>query len=62
MDSEGQPVVWTVKEGLIERHPVRVGRVVEKDVEILSGMEPGDTVVIAADKPLEPGLKAEVKK
>jgi RND family efflux transporter MFP subunit len=62
MDSEGQPVVWTVKGGLIERHPVRVGRALEKDVEILSGVEPGDTVVIAAARPLKPGLQAEVKK
>jgi RND family efflux transporter MFP subunit len=62
MDSEGQPVVWTVTGGRIERRPVRVGRAVEKDVEILSGVSPGDTVVVAADAPLEPGLKAEVKK
>jgi len=62
MDSGGQQVVWTVKGGLIERHPVRVGRAVEKDVEILSGAEPGDTVVISAAKPLKPGMKAEVKK
>jgi len=62
MESEGQQVVWVVKGGIIERHPARAGRVIGKDVEILSGAEEGDTVVISALKPLKAGLKAEVKK
>ena len=62
MDDGGQPVVWVVKGGLLERHPVRAGRTIDDAVEILSGAEPGDTVVIAAAKPLKAGLKAEVKK
>jgi multidrug efflux pump subunit AcrA (membrane-fusion protein) len=62
MDDGGEPVVWVVKAGLLERHPVKAGRTIGKEVEILSGAEPGDTVVIAAAKPLKAGLKAEVKK
>jgi RND family efflux transporter MFP subunit len=62
MDDGGEKVVWVVKGGLLERHAARAGRVVEKDVEILSGVEPGDTVVISAAKPLKAGLKAEIKK
>ena len=62
MDDGGEQVVWVVKGGLLERHPVKTGRTIGKEVEILSGAEPGDTVVISAAKPLKTGLKAEVKK
>jgi len=62
MDDGGEPVVWLVKGGLLERHPAKAGRTIGKEVEILSGVEPGDTVVITAAKPLKAGLKAEVKK
>ncbi len=62
MDDGGEPVVWVVKGGLLERHPVTAGRTIGREVEILSGAEPGDTVVISAAKPLKAGLKAEVKK
>jgi RND family efflux transporter MFP subunit len=62
MDDGGEPVVWVVQGGLLERHPVKAGRTIGREVEILSGVEPGDTVVIAAAKPLKPGRKAEVKK
>jgi len=62
MESEGQQVVWVVKGGVIERHAVRAGRVIGKDVEILSGADAGDTVVVSALKPLKSGLKAEIKK
>jgi membrane fusion protein (multidrug efflux system) len=62
MDDAGEPVVWLVKTGMLERHPVKAGRTIGKEVEILSGVEPGDTVVISAAKPLKNGLKAEVKK
>ena len=52
--------VYVIKEGVAERRRVEVGRQVGQQVELLSGVEPGEEVVITALSRLENGAKVEI--
>ena len=45
LDTEGGHFVYLVKDGLAERHPVRVGASSLSTVEILDGLQPGERIV-----------------
>ena len=52
--------VYVIKEGVAERRRVEVGRQVGQQVELLSGVEPGEEVAITALSRLENGAKVEI--
>lgn len=52
--------VYIIKEGVAERRRVEVGRQVGQQVELLSGVEPGEEVAITALSRLENGAKVEI--
>lgn len=54
--------LFTVKDGIATRHTVNLGRVVDKNYEILSGVEAGEQVVIAGGQKLLDGTQVEVSK
>ena len=53
----GEPQVWTIAEdGTVSRQPVTTGTLAGQDrIEILSGLEPGDTVAVAGVTRLREG-------
>lgn len=53
--------VYVIKDGLVERRAVKVGRQVGSDVDILSGVTAGDEVAITGLAKLFDGAKVEVK-
>ena len=55
----GQWRVFAVRDGRAEPVPVSVGLQNDRESEILSGLEPGDTVVIAPPRTLESGTRIE---
>jgi RND family efflux transporter MFP subunit len=55
----GQPAVYVVKDNIAQLRPVGVGLSNDGQVEILSGVEEGDTVVIAGQGSLTDGAKVE---
>ncbi len=57
---EGHPVVYRVTAGRVERVPVTVGLSSDADLEILSGLTAGDTVVISGQANLPDGAKVKV--
>jgi membrane fusion protein (multidrug efflux system) len=50
------PYVYVVKGKKAFRRPVRIGRILEGDVEILKGVSPGDRIVISGQEYLTHGL------
>ncbi|NPC85039.1 HlyD family efflux transporter periplasmic adaptor subunit, partial [Pyxidicoccus fallax] len=58
----GEGRVFVVREGQggaaqVQAREVRVGARADGQVEILSGLEEGDRVVVRAEKPLQPGMR-----
>ena len=47
VESEGGRFAYVVKDGIAVRTPISVGAISIMGVEILSGLKPGDKVVIA---------------
>ena len=58
MEHSGQThgVVYLVRDGLVHRTPVELGADNGSLVEVLSGIKPGDSVVVRSGVPLEDGL------
>lgn len=55
-----QNVVYVIAQGAAEQRPVDIGLINENRVEILSGVEEGETIVIAGQSNLTDGAKVEV--
>lgn len=53
--------LYVVRDGVAERRSVRVGRQVGEQVDILTGLEPGEQVAVTALSKLSDGVKVEVK-
>lgn len=58
----GAKVVYVYKDGRLARRAVATGLTLGPDVEILSGVEPGESVVTAGPARLKDGQKAEIGK
>jgi multidrug efflux pump subunit AcrA (membrane-fusion protein) len=58
-DSATSPVVWVVepKTGTVAPRPVQLGRMVGNDIEVLDGLEVGETVVVAGVSQLREGMR-----
>jgi len=57
----GQPVVFVIEDGTVDRRTVNVGRSVGTDIEIMAGVTPGDWVVVSGLEGLSDGQKVRVK-
>lgn len=57
-----QPTVYVVKDNKVEQRPVSTGLSNNDNVEILSGLQPGETVVISGQTNLIDGAPVEVVK
>ncbi|MFH1175840.1 MAG: efflux RND transporter periplasmic adaptor subunit [Acidobacteriota bacterium] len=60
-DDAGQPVVFLVRNGRLERRAVRLGEVRGADIEVLAGLAEGDQVVVAGPAELRDGQRVRVK-
>ncbi|HOC18952.1 MAG TPA: efflux RND transporter periplasmic adaptor subunit [Vicinamibacterales bacterium] len=57
----GSTVVFVVKDGRAERRAVRTGSTAGEMVEIMSGLTPGERIVIESPAPLKDGLAVVVR-
>jgi RND family efflux transporter MFP subunit len=55
---DGKPVVYVLKNGKVEAHPVTVVGTQEQEVTISSGLTAGERAIIEGPDTLEPGVKA----
>jgi molybdate-binding protein len=51
--------VWVVKNGLVERRTVRLGAEGEANVQVVEGVQPGDTVVVKGADRVREGQQLE---
>jgi RND family efflux transporter MFP subunit len=58
---DGKQVVFTVVNSRIEQRAVKTGPQRGSDVEVVSGVKAGDTVVVSSQETLRDGQRAEVK-
>jgi len=61
-DENAKKIVFTVKEGRLERRAVTVGGTRGSDAEIFAGISAGDTVVVKGPANLHDGEAIEIKK
>jgi RND family efflux transporter MFP subunit len=61
-DENGKKIVFTVKEGRLERRAVTIGGTRGTDAEIFAGISAGDTVVVKGPANLRDGETVEIKK
>lgn len=57
---EGHTVVYRVTDGQVERVPVTIGLSNDTDLEILSGLKAGDSVVVSGQSALPDGARVKV--
>jgi RND family efflux transporter MFP subunit len=57
----GQPVVFVIEDGTVDRRTVSVGRPVGTDIEIMAGVTSGDRVVVSDLEGLSDGQKVRVE-
>ncbi len=53
--------LYVIRDGAAERRSVKVGRQIGSEVDILSGVEPGEEVAVTALSKLGDGVEVEVK-
>ncbi|MFQ5984875.1 MAG: efflux RND transporter periplasmic adaptor subunit [Alphaproteobacteria bacterium] len=53
--NRGQPLVFVVVDGVAELRPVELGEAVGTRFEVLTGLKPGDIVVVRGNERLQPG-------
>jgi HlyD family secretion protein len=58
---DGRPVVFVVRQGVLERRAVSVGAATGSDVEVTAGLAAGDEVVVSAPAGLRDGQSVKVK-
>jgi RND family efflux transporter MFP subunit len=61
-DENGKKIVFTVKEGRLERRAVTIGGTRGTDAEIFAGISAGETVVVKGPANLRDGETVEIKK
>jgi multidrug efflux pump subunit AcrA (membrane-fusion protein) len=55
-----QTFVWTIRNEHIARVPVRVGESIGDTLQILSGLDGGETVVLSGPEDLREGMLVQV--
>ena len=61
-DNGGEKIVFLVKGDQVERHAVKVGTANGTQMQILAGLTPGDTVVVAGPADLKDGETVVIKR
>jgi multidrug efflux pump subunit AcrA (membrane-fusion protein) len=61
-DDSGKKIVFIVKDGHLERRAVTTGGTRGTDLEILAGLNAGDSVVVKGPANLRDGQTVEIKK
>jgi RND family efflux transporter MFP subunit len=61
-DENGKKIVFIVKDGRLERRAVTTGGTRGTDLEILAGLNPGDSVMVKGPANLRDGQAVEIKK
>jgi multidrug efflux pump subunit AcrA (membrane-fusion protein) len=60
VQQDDQTLVYVIEQGIASQREVETGLSDGQKVEILSGLEPGETVVISGQPNLADGAKVEV--
>jgi len=58
---DGRPVMFLVRDGVLERRAVSLGLEIGGDVEVMAGLSPGDKVVVGGPADLRDGQRVKVK-
>jgi RND family efflux transporter MFP subunit len=61
-NQDGKTIVFVVKDELVDRRAVTIGRTVGSDVEIIAGVVPGETVVVSDLDVLTDGERVRIRK
>jgi RND family efflux transporter MFP subunit len=61
-EEKGEKVVYVLKGDRLSRRPVVAGKTLGSEAEIMSGVDPGDSVVTAGPARLKDGQRAEIGK
>lgn len=62
LEVDNSRFVWTVVDGKAHQQPVRVGEFKGEGITILSGIKPGDKVIVNGQQKVSEGMKIEIKK
>jgi len=57
---QGKDIVYVAKEGVAEARPIEIGESLGGRVEVLSGLEEGESVVVRGNERLQPGAKIRI--
>lgn len=60
-DGGGASYVFTVREGKLERRAINLGRQIGSDVEVIAGVNAGDSLVVRGPENLRDGQKVEIR-
>lgn len=60
LEREQGPVVFVARDGIAEERPIKVGAGADGEVQVLSGLEPGEKLVVTGFQKLIPGEPIEV--
>lgn len=58
--TDGTPCVWVVTEHTVALRPIQIGNFINKDVQVLGGLQSGDTVVTAGVHKLREGQRVKL--
>jgi len=58
---EGKDLVYVMSDGVAHKRTVRIGELVEGNVEILSGLEPQDLVITSGNRSVEDGTRVRLR-
>jgi len=61
LNSPSQKTVFLIKGRRVKVVPVKIGREWDETVEVLSGLEEGDSVVLNPEKGLADGARIQIK-
>jgi RND family efflux transporter MFP subunit len=61
-NQDGKTVVFVVKDEIVDRRAVSIGRTVGSDVEIMAGVVPGETIVVSGPDGLTNGGRVRIRK
>ena len=54
------PAVWVVEDSVVSLHPVQTGNFSGNQIQVLAGLDPGETIVTAGVQKLRPGQQVRI--
>jgi membrane fusion protein (multidrug efflux system) len=61
VDKGGERMVFVEKDGVVQARTVSIGIIEEDRVQILSGLDPGDRLIVTGQTEVEEGMKVQVR-